>query len=119
MKLSQSRTLLISVFLICLGSGTLHVLIFGKRHDLHYQHYEDRPRPIPTATDLSVEGRVSAIGMDCIHLQGPSNKVRKYRCESPGSYKLGQRLRIHYVEGKPPQALRIEDLSASGSEKQR
>ena len=113
MKQPQFRTLLVSCLLICLGSGTLHVLIFGKRDDLHRQHYDDRPVAQTTASQ-SVEGRVSAIGMDCIHLQGPSNKVRKYRCEQPAKYSLGQSLRIHYVEGKPPLAVSIEVLDSSG-----
>lgn len=105
------RKLLLCVGLICGFSGLMQVLVFSKRQDLHFRHYSPERsnlQPGPQAGP-PVEGVVAAIGMDRVHLN-VGNAVDPYRCENPSQYKVGDKLRITFAAGNPPQALKIEKL---------
>lgn len=112
---SLGRLLLI-VGMLCIGSLTMHYFVFSKKPEMHYQHYDpkdaERMRsPVPVATP--VEGTIAAIGIDRVHVQRSDGHSSVFRCEKPGQYKVGQKVRVTYAEGptgEPPLALKIEVL---------
>lgn len=87
----------------------MQILVFGKRQDLHHQHYADPSTRPTTVVGAPVEGVVAAVGMDRIHLNN-GKSTDPYRCENPGQYRVGERLKITYAQGDPPNALKIEKL---------
>lgn len=88
----------------------MQILVFGKRQDLHHKHYRDQASQAPgSPAGPPVEGVVAAVGMDRIHLNTGS-ATEPFRCENPGQYQVGQRLRITYAAGDPPSALKVEKL---------
>lgn len=116
MKDHSPQKLLLILCLICGASGLMQVLVFNKKQHLHQRHYRD-PRRSPSP-DLFVpsgpplDGTVAAVGMDRIHLRNqPNGAVVTFRCDEPAQYKVGQKLRVTYAQGNPPQALKIEIVS--------
>lgn len=109
------KRLFMAVALICGFAGTMQVIVFNKRQNLHFQHHPDQRFSTPNQQDKFVpagapaEGVVAAVGMDRIHLNS-GNKLSPYRCENPGQYKIGEKLRITYAQGSPPTAVRIERM---------
>jgi hypothetical protein len=108
------KKLFLCLALICGSSGLMQVLVFSKRQDLHRRHHADsrlsqgaensRPAAAP------VEGTLSAIGSDRIHINNGSGSLATFRCDSPGQYQVGQKLRITYAQGDPPRVLKVELL---------
>ncbi len=114
MREYSAKRLLLCVALICGFAGTMQVIVFNKRQSLHFQHHPDQRFSTPrqdsfVPSGAPAEGVVGAVGMDRIHLS-IGNKLSPYRCENPGQYKIGEKLRITYAPGSPPTAVRIERL---------
>ncbi|MBT9583215.1 hypothetical protein IV102_07690 [bacterium] len=109
------KKLFFCLALICGASGLMQVLVFGKRKDLHFRHHPDTRFSTPQEKALpsgpALDGTVSAIGMDRIHMNNGAGSLATFRCDNPSQYKIGQKLRITYAQGTPPTALEIETLS--------
>ena len=109
------KKLFFCLALICGSSALMQVLVFGKRKDLHYRHHRDTRLSATQENDVpagpALDGTVSAIGMDRIHMNNGTGSLATFRCDNPSQYKIGQKLRITYAQGTPPTALKIEALS--------
>lgn len=118
MREYSAKRLLLCLAAICGFAGMLQVIVFNKRQNLHFQHHPDQRFATPAKSGGQdsfvpagdpVEGSVAAVGMDRIHLS-VAGKLSAYRCENPGQYKIGEKLRVTYAQGSPPTAVRIERL---------
>ena len=114
MREYSPKRLFLCIALICGFAGMMQIIVFSKRQSLHFQHHTDQRFSTPQQDSFvpagpPAEGVVAAVGMDRIHLNTGS-KLSPYRCDNPGQYKIGERLRITYAQGSPPTALRIEKL---------
>ncbi|MBN9418544.1 MAG: hypothetical protein J0I12_24045 [Candidatus Eremiobacteraeota bacterium] len=116
MREYSGKRLLLCIAMIVGVAGTLQVIVFNKRQKLHFQHHPDQRFETPrnnqdsfVAAGPPVEGNVAAVGMDRIHLS-VAGKLSPYRCDNPGQYKIGEKLRVTYAQGSPPTAVRIERL---------
>lgn len=114
MKDHSPKKLLLCIAIICAFAGSMQVYIFKKRQSLHFKHHPDmrfseRPQDSFVPSGAPVEGTVAAIGMDRIHLSYGTT-LTPFRCESPGQYKIGEKLRITFAQGSPPTAIKIDRL---------
>lgn len=108
---SPARLLLI-LAVICVGSLSMHAMIFKKRKDLHYRHFDPKPQSMQ-ATAAPVEGTVLALGMDRLHVQTATAPRMVFRCEEPGRFKVGQKVRVTYADGpkgEAPYAVKVEAI---------
>ena len=109
------KKLFLCLFLICGASALMQVMIFNKRQNLHFRHFRDArlesPKEVYLPSGPPLDGTVSAIGMDRIHLNNGTGSLVTFRCEDPAQYQVGQKLRVTYAQGTPPTALKIEILS--------
>ena len=116
MKNHSYRSLFLALLLIIGGSLTMHTLVFSKKKRLHYRHHDNGPMsPAETYVPAGppVEGTVAALGISRIHLRDSRDRRNTFRCESPGQYKIGERLRETYAPGSPPTLLTVERLAQS------
>lgn len=107
------RTLGLALLLIVGGSMSMHTFVFSKKKNLHYRHHEHGPMApaetfVPAGPPL--EGSVAALGLDRIHLFDSRANRATFRCQSPGQYKIGERLRVTFAPGAPPTAVKIEKI---------
>lgn len=112
MKDHTPQKLFLILLIICGTSGLMQVLVFSKKQHLHQRHYRD-PRLSPTPSQFvpsgpPLDGTVAALGMDRIHLSNGRDSIVTFRCDNPTQYEVGQKLRVTYAQGNPPQALKIE-----------
>ena len=115
MRNYNGKTLLLAISLICIGSMTLHVLVFRKRQKLHFRHFEDqriarsdKEEFVPSGPPI--EGTLAAIGQDRIHVNTGAKYPSPFKTDRPENYKIGQKLRVTFAQGAPPIALKIEVL---------
>ena len=113
MREYSAKRLLLCFGLICGFAGILQIIVFRKRQDLHFKHHGDARITAPATPAQSnlppIEGVVAAIGMDRVHLSLGA-AMKPFRCDNPGQYKVGEKLRITYEQGTPPKALQIERI---------
>jgi hypothetical protein len=106
------RRLLFILAVICVGSLSMHAMVFKKRKDLHYRHFDPKPQSMQ-AIGRPVEGTVLALGMDRLHIKTEDSPRLVFRCEEPARFKVGQRVRATFGDGpkgEAPYAVRVEAL---------
>lgn len=98
--------------MMCVLSLTMHALVFSKKQNLHYQHFDPKPQSMK-ATGVPVEGTILALGMDRLHVKTDSSPRLVFRCEEPGRFKVGQRVRATFGDGpkgEAPYAVKVEAI---------
>ncbi len=113
MREYSAKRLLLCFVLICGFAGILQLVVFRKRQDLHFKHHGDARVTAPAQPIESnlppAEGVVAAIGMDRVHLSMGA-AIKPFRCDNPGQYKVGEKLRITFTPGTPATATRVERI---------
>ena len=125
MKFSQSkdardfRKMVIGMAVIIASSLFLHITVFSKK-ERAYRHLPTVTGAEPVASpsaDVSVtqgppvEGKVVAIGTERFYLDSGVGKRWMFLFGSLEPHPvLDQKIRVHYQQGTPPTALKVEEL---------